>query len=414
MQTRMFQQMTFWKRIARRSGAVLLLGCLTGADWLQFRGNDVSGVLTGAKLPMSWSATDGKTENVAWKTPLPGRGISGPIVVGQQVFVTSNSGFGQDRLHVLSVDRDSGEKLWERQYWATGRTMTHPKTAVASSTPASDGRRVFAQFSSNDVACLDLDGNLLWYRGLTHDFPNASNSLGMASSPIVVGETLVCQVENDAESFATGLDVETGKSRWKKTRAKKANWTSPVLFKDGSGRTIVMLQSSAGIEAIDPLSGSRVWEFTKGASTIPSSVVTNDLLLVPSNGLTALRLGQEGGAETVWNDGKLGPKTASPIVLNGRVFVLNSADVLQAAEVATGKVLWKLRLKGPISSSPVGSGNHLVFFNEAGLGQVVDVSSAEEGKIVSENDIKETVISTPALADDAIFVRSEKHVWKLK
>ena len=285
---------------------------------------------------------------------------------------------------------------------------------MASSTPASDGRRVFAQFSSNDVACLDLDGNLLWYRGLTLDFPNASNSLGMASSPIVVGETLVCQVENDAESFATGLDVETGKSRWKKTRAKKANWTSPVLFKDGSGRTIVMLQSSAGIEAIDPLSGSRVWEFTKGASTIPSSVVTNDLLLVPSNGLTALRLGQEGGAETVWNDGKLGPKTASPIVLNGRVFVLNSADVLQAAEVATGKVLWKLRLKGPISSSPVGSGNHLVFFNEAGLGQVVDVSSAEEGKIVSENDIKETVISTPALADDAIFVRSEKHVWKLK
>ena len=213
MQTRMFQQMTFWKRIARRSGAVLLLGCLTGADWLQFRGNDVSGVLTGAKLPMSWSATDGKTENVAWKTPLPGRGISGPIVVGQQVFVTSNSGFGQDRLHVLSVDRDSGEKLWERQYWATGRTMTHPKTAVASSTPASDGRRVFAQFSSNDVACLDLDGNLLWYRGLTHDFPNASNSLGMASSPIVVGETLVCQVENDAESFATGLDIETGASR---------------------------------------------------------------------------------------------------------------------------------------------------------------------------------------------------------
>ena len=101
-------------------------------------------------------------------------------------------------------------------------------------------------------------------------------------------------------------------------------------------------------------------------------------------------------------------------MLNGRVFVLNSAGVLQAAEVSTGKVLWKLRLKGDFSASPVGSGAHLVFFNEAGLGLVIDVSGDEEGKIVSENDLKETVISTPALVDDAIFVRSEKHLWKLK
>ncbi len=392
--------------------ATLALACLTGADWRQFRGNDLTSVVADAKLPTTWSGTDDKTENIGWKAPLPGRGLSGPIVVNGRVYVTASSGFTQDRLHVLCFDQGSGKKLWERQFWATGRTMTHPKTTVASSTPCSDGTRIFAQFSSNDVACLDLDGNLLWYRGLTHDFPNASNSLGMASSPVVVGDTLICQVENDAESFATGLDVNNGASRWKKVRPKRANWTSPVTLKDESGRTQVMLQSSAGIEAIDANSGSKLWEFTKGASTIPSSVVTNGSLLIPSNGLTSVKPSAGSGFELLWNEGKLGPATASPIVLGDKVFTLNSAGVMSAAEVATGKLAWQLRLKGPFTSSPVGSGSHLVIFNEAGLGQVVNVAG-EKGEIVSENDIKETILATPALSGNAIFVRSDKHLWKI-
>ncbi len=405
-------QRSFWKRAAVWCVGIVALPCLTGADWRQFRGSDLTSVVPDAKLPTVWAGADGKSENIGWKTALPGRGLSCPIVVGDRVVVTASSGFTQDRLHVLCFEQTSGKKLWERQFWATGRTMTHPKTTVASSTPCSDGQRIFAQFSSNDVACLDLDGNLQWYRGLTHDFPNASNSLGMASSPVVVGDTLVCQVENDAESFATGLDVLNGTSRWKKVRPKRANWTSPVLLKDESGRTQVMLQSSAGIEAIDANSGSKLWEYSKGASTIPSSVVTNGLLLVPSYGLTAIKPSAGSGFEQVWNEGKLGPATASPIVLGEKVFTLNSAGVLNAAEVSTGKLAWQLRLKGPFTSSPVGSGKHLVVFNEAGLGQVVDVSG-EKGEIVSENDIKETILATPAIGGDAIFVRSDKHLWKI-
>lgn len=399
-------------KIGRGLMAALLLGCLTGADWRQFRGSDLTSVVPDAKLPTAWSGADGKSENIGWKATLPGRGLSCPIVVSERVIVTASSGFTQDRLHVLCFDQSSGKKLWERQFWATGRTMTHPKTTVASSTPCSDGQRIFAQFSSNDVACLDIDGNLLWYRGLTHDFPNASNSLGMASSPVVIGDTLVCQVENDAESFATGLDVLNGTSRWKKVRPKRANWTSPVLLKDESGRTQVMLQSSAGIEAIDANSGSKLWEYTKGASTIPSSVVANGMLLIPSHGLTALKPSAASGFEQVWNEGKLGPATASPIVLGDKVFILNSAGVLNAAEVSTGKLAWQLRLKGPFTASPVGSGKHLVVINEAGLGQVVDVSG-EKGQVVSENDIKETILATPAIGGDAIYVRSDKHLWKI-
>ena len=113
----------------------------------------------------------GIEHNVAWKTAIPGRGVSSPILVAGKVIVTAASGFKQDRLHVLCIDAKTGPIDWERQFWATGRTLCHPTSSVAANTPSSDGKRIFAFFSSNDLACLDLDGNLLWYRGLTHDFP---------------------------------------------------------------------------------------------------------------------------------------------------------------------------------------------------------------------------------------------------
>lgn len=406
-------QNTTVRRIVPLFAVVVSATCLTGADWLQFRGNDISGVSALSEIPATWS----DSENVAWKVDLPGRGLSGVIVIGDQVVVTASGGFRQDRLHVLAFDRASGKKNWERQFWATGRTMTHQKMCVATPTPASDGKRIFAFYSSNDVVCLDLGGNLQWLRGLTHDFPNASNSLGMSSSPIVIGDTLIVQVENDAESFATGLDTSNGKARWKKVRPKKANWTSPTLWQEGDAEPMALLQSSAGIEAVEPRTGKTLWKFGDGASTIPSSVVTPDSLLVPSNGLTALRLGEklddeEGSPEVLWNDRKLGPGTSSPIVVNGKVFVVNRAGVLQCADVNTGSLLWRLRLKGPFSATPVAAGKHLIFFNEKGDAQVVDISGAE-GEIVGENSVGETILSTPAIADNEMFVRSDGHLWKI-
>ena len=385
----------------------LLIG--TGADWRQFRGNDVDGLGT-TSPPSTWS--DGAP--VAWESDLPGRGLASPIVVGGQVVVTASSGPNDDRLHVVSFDAASGETNWERQFWATGRPAHHPKTSVAAPTPASDGERIFAFYSTNDVVCLDLDGNLLWYRGLTYDYPNASNSLGMSSSPVVVGKTLVCMVESDADSFSTGLDTETGETLWKIDRPRKANWTSPVVLTDETGDAHVLLQSSAGVVAVDPATGEVVWTYADGASTIPSSVVAGETVYVPSNGITAIRPGKSNPAvpDVLWNEGGLRPGTSSPIVKGDRLFVVNGAGVLTAADAKTGERGWQLRLRGKFSGSPVIAGNQLYIVTEKGQLLVVELGE-DAGEIVSTHEFGDTVLSTPAVVDGALYVRGEGHLWKV-
>lgn len=388
--------------------ALIPLAAFAG-DWPQFRGPHSNGVANESATPTNLSE-----KSIAWKIDLPGRGISSPIIVGEKVFVTCSSGADQNRLHVICLSAKDGSKIWERQFWATGRTMTHQKIGVATSSPASDGKRVFALFSCNDLICLDLDGNLQWLRGLTRDYPNASNSLGMASSPVVAGDTLIVQVEADSESFAAGIDVETGVNRWKLDRAKKANWASPVVYKDKeSGRLIALLQGSAGVLAVDPKSGSELWNFAQGSSTMSSTTKVGDVFLVPSKGLTALKAGKEGfPPEKMWSSNQLSPSTISPMAIGDKVFSVNQAGILNCGDMATGERLWQLRLTGPFSASPIAAGNYLYLVNEKGLAQVVDTSAAE-GEVVSSVDLNDVVIGTPSIANGAVYVRSDAKLWKL-
>ena len=401
--------------IALSLGFIVIL-TLTGADWTQFRGTDTSGVSADANVPTSIG------DNIAWTAELPGRGLSGPIVVGQRVFLTASSGYQQDRLHVLCFDASSGKNLWERQFWATGRTLCHPKMCNATPTPASDGKRVFAFFSSNDVVCLDLDGNLQWVRGMTHDYPNASNSIGMASSPVVAGDTLIVPVENLSESFTAGLDPATGINRWKLDRPLLDNWTSPIVL---PGKTrdedVVVLQSAKGLTAVRPYTGYEVWKFDEPASTIPSSAASAGVLYAPSKGLTALAPAAAGDApQPLWQSNKLAPGTSSPLVEEGRVYCINGSGVLACADAKSGQITWQLRLqvqlgdktsRGVFTSTPVAAAGHLYIFNEDGVALVV--KGGEAGQIVSSHDFGEIILCTPAIADGALYVRSDKHLWKV-
>ena len=381
----------------------------SAADWLQFRGPGGTGISPEANLPVQLDA-----KSVTWKINLPGRGLSSPVIVGDRVFVTAASGTESDRLHVICFRAADGSKVWERQFWATGRTMSHPKTSVAANTPCSDGRRLFCLFSSNDLLCLDLDGNVLWLRGLTRDYPNASNSLGMAASPVVVGDTLVVPVENDSESFTMGVDVLTGANRWKRDRPKLACWTTPVVVSDAkSGAPVVVLQSGPGLSAVDVRTGHEAWYYTENASTIPSSTFSGGVLYVPSGGIAALKPRAAGEhPEQLWKNSQLGVGTASPVVIGDRIFTLNGAGILNCGDVKDGRRLWQLRTAGPYAATPVGFGKHLVLVNEKGLVQIVN-TGAPEGEIVSKFDLADTIIGTPSIGAGALFIRSDKALVKL-
>lgn len=382
---------------------------VSAADWLQFRGPNGSGVATETNLSPRLEAT-----SIQWKIALPGRGLSSPIIVGDRVFITAATGLDQERLHVFCFRAKDGAKVWERQFWATGRTMTQAKTCVAAGTPCSNGQRLFVIFSSNDLFCLDLDGNLLWLRGLTRDYPNASNSLGLASSPAFADDTLVVQVENDSESFALGIDAITGVNRWKRDRPKVPCWASPIIVADAkSTRHVAVLQSSPGISAVDVRTGEEAWYYSETAATIPSSTLVNGVLFVPAKGLTALKPGAAGERpEVLWQNNQLRPATSSPVVAGAHVLAVNGAGILTCGSVQDGKRLWQLRLTGPFSATPIACGAHLFLVNEKGLLQVVDFRKPE-GALISKLELGETILSTPAVANGALFVRSDKTLWKL-
>lgn len=379
---------------------------LRADEWLEFRGVGGASRVQEGSLPVELSAAD-----VRWSIDLPGRGLSGVLVVGDRAFVTTSEGPTQDRLHLVCLSASTGKILWDRQVWATGRTMCHPKTSVAAPTPCSDGRHVYAIFSSNDLVCFDLDGNLQWLRGITYDYPNVSNSLGMSSSLLVTADTVIVPVENDSESYSLGIDAATGENRWRLDRPKSANWTSPVILKPG----LVALQSKKGIDAIRAVDGSTAWSYSDGADTVSSSALADGVLYVPSNGITALTLDPadpEKQPTQAWRENTLSPATASCVVAGDALYTINGAGVLTAGDRETGKRRWQLRLQGPYSGTPLTDGKHLWAVNEAGLVQVVELG-AKEGKVVATLDLGDEILCSPAAADGALYVRSNTKLHKI-
>jgi outer membrane protein assembly factor BamB len=396
----------------RYSLLLLVLPAFLGADWLQFRGSENNPVAADQKLPTKFS----DTENVVWKSPLSGRGVSGPIVVGDRIFLTASSGpVVEDRLHVLAFDAKSGKQLWHRQVWATGRPFHHPESANAAPTPASDGQRIFAFYSSNDLVCLDLDANLLWYRGLGLDYPKAGNDVGMSSSPLVTGDTVIVQVECQGDSFAAGIDTTTGENRWRIDRPKGANWVSPAILRGPDGKDLVLLLSSDGIAAYDPRSGEQRWKFEAKSGGIPSATATGNRVYIPAGGLTALDITGT-SPSLAWESNKLATANASPVVHDGKVYVLNRAGVLTCGSEEKGDDLWQLRLKGTFWATPVIASDHLYACNKDGQCFVVELGgkdSGAKGKLVHTAEMGEAFYGSPAVAHNALYLRGEKSLFKI-
>jgi outer membrane protein assembly factor BamB len=330
------------------------------------------------------------------------------VIADGRVYVTAASAFRQRRLHVSCFDASNGEKKWERQLATTGSTQCHPKTSMAAPTPVTDGRHVYVLFATGDLAAFNRDGDLLWYRALQRDYPEITNQVGMAASPVLAGDTLLLPLENAGDSFALGVDVKTGRNRWKVSRRREINWVTPTVTRF-RGKTAALFQTASEITAYDADNGDILWMFKNDKlGSVPSPVLVDDLVIVPGEPSVALRILGDGNPELVWKSRRLKAAYASPVVYKGRIYAMTDIGVA-CLDASNGKLIWSERLGHGFSASPVVADGKLYVAKEDGDTSIVELG--EKPKIIANNDLKETLLATPAIANGAIYLRTEKHLY---
>jgi outer membrane protein assembly factor BamB len=382
--------------------AWFLLGSASPAragDWPRFRGPNGSAVSEDPNVPVEF----GPDKNLRWKVELPARGVSSPVVARGRVYVTGSTGYRERRLHVLCYDQLTGKKLWERQLASTGNTACHPKTSMAGPTPACDGENVYALFATGDLAGFDCEGNLLWYRSLVGDYPDISNQVGMAASPVLAGDVLLLPMENAGESFAAGLDKKTGKNLWKKKRLRDINWVTPVVVKDND-RLAGIYQTRKDVTAYDVKTGEVLWRFEGDKlSSVQCPVLGEGLVFVSGGPHRALKpVPGEASPEEVWNSLQLGGGYPSIFYHGGRVYGMTRVGV-GCLDAGTGKPVWQMRLSGKFSASPILVGGKLYTTSEEGI--ITVIAAGKTPRILARNHVGETLLATPAVSNGALFVR---------
>ncbi len=388
--------------------SLVLAPALLGGDWPQFRGPNGAGVADEKNLPTEWSQKLG----IKWKATLPGRGPSSPVVFGNRLYVTCSSGTRDDRLHVLCFDTETGKQLWHRQLQATGSTAAHPKSSMAANTPVADETGVYALFATGDLVAIDTDGTLRWYRSLVGDYPTITNQVGMAASPILVGNRLIVPMDNAGESFLAAVDTKYGKNVWKVARPQEINWTTPFLWQNGKN-TELLFAGPKGLSSYDPATGESRWTFKNGGGSIPIGVIDGKSLFLPVNGVSKFKLGADGPAPVVeWEARTMQTGYPSPLVYDNKVFTVSSTGIMVCADAKTGKVLYRDRLKGNFSASPVAGDGKIYCLNETGECTVID-GKADTFTVLATNNLGEGSLGSPALANGLVFIRTDNAIYAI-
>jgi len=415
-------------------------------NWPQFRGPGARGVAANPNLPDRWSAT----ENVAWKTDIPGRGWSSPIVWGNRVFLTTalDSGpseppkkglylFGdrqptsqaEHQWKVLCLDLLSGKVLWEQVvHRGPPPTPIHLKNSYASETPVTDGRRVYACFGNVGVFCFDFEGRSVWSKPLE---PHATRAgWGTAASPVLYRDRLYLVNDNDEQSYLLALDAATGKEIWRTERDEKSNWSTPYVWENGQ-RTEIVTPGTGKVRAYD-LDGKLLW-WLKGMSgiTIATPYADQGLLYV-SSGFVADRLRplyaiRPGGADDIslpsgetsnsaiaWCNPTAAPYNPSTLVYNGLVYVLYDRGQLSAFDARTGAPCYE-RERLPegrnFTASPWAYNGRVFCLDEDGVTFVV--RAGDRFELLHTNKLAEDDMgmASPALAGDRLLIRTSARLY---
>ncbi|MEX0700562.1 MAG: PQQ-binding-like beta-propeller repeat protein [Planctomycetales bacterium] len=411
-----------WIRLA--VVGLMFSGEAFAGDWPQFRGPGGQGLSDETGLPAEWSPT----ENIVWRTEVPGEGWSSPVVAGGKVYLTAAVPAphhqGNDRsLRALCYDARTGKALWDVEVFEQKNSQVgpiHSKNSHASPSPVVDGDQVFVHFGPQGTAALSTAGKILWQvRNQKYD-PRHGNG----GSPILVQDMLVFNCDGADVNFMIALDRKTGKVRWRKPRPpvpnqlpRKFSFSTPAAI-EVENRTLIVSPSTDQTLAYDT-AGRLVWKARyEGYSVIPLPVYAKGLVFIVTgwdkSTLAAIKPDGRGdvtNTHVAWETDRGAPLSASALAVGNELYFVSDNGVASCVDIATGAPHWQKRLGGGYSASPVHADGKIYFCSEEGITTVVAPEQAY--RELARNDLREQTLATPALADGAIFLRTKKALYRI-
>jgi outer membrane protein assembly factor BamB len=417
-------------------------------EWPQWRGPGGSGVSQDAKAPLHWSPET----NVAWKTEIPGRGHSSPVVAGNRIVLTTSIRgehvpgrkapvhLGFDRkpgyvhpdsvdvdyrytLKVVAVDATTGALAWERTaYEGVMFDDRHRKNTFASSTVATDGTLIYAFFESAGLYCYDTNGTLKWHASLG---PIIKAGLGPGTSPVIYESLVIlqCDQEMGDGSFIVALNRFDGKEAWRVARTNRRSWATPILVRTPQ-RTELIASGAEAVIAYDPATGKELWRANGVQShPIPSPVAGHGLVFVTAGSQAkrayAFRVGGSGAlagtAHVAWEYAKGTAYVPSPILHGRYLYLMTDKGLLTCLDAMTGEVKYeggRVPVPATFTASPIAIRDRLYLTSEDGDTFVVKAGPVHD--VIATNPIGEPVYASLAVARGTIYIRGERHLFAVR
>jgi outer membrane protein assembly factor BamB len=425
-----------------------LLGAAVGAEqWPHWRGASASGVSSEQGLPVQWS----EKENLAWKAPLSGLGVSSPIVSGDLVMVTSQTGSGTVRpgprlvqggnpleagerplgagptagdgkvaFLVTALSRTNGRRAWQFELPAEAPfPAVHEKHNLASPSPVSDGARVYAWFATGQIAAVDLKGQLVWKKHLGAEYGPFEINWGHGSSPVVYKGQLILLCYHERASYLLALDAATGAVRWKADAPNGVTSYSTPLVVETGGRAEIIVNSSAGVSGHDFSTGKQLWHLEEtNRFPIPMPLFHDGLIYMSrgyrSSPFMAIRPGGQGNiaaSHVAWKVTSGAPYISSLVQYDGLIYMVGDVGVLTVADARTGERVHQDRVGGVYTASPVAGDGKVYLVSEDG--ETIVVAAGRTPKVLARNRLDARQLASPAIAGGRLFIRSDDAVYAI-
>ncbi len=386
------------------------------ADYTEFRGSGGQGHANVKTAPLNW-AEDAK--NIKWKTPIDGLGWSSPVVQGNDIWLTTATDEGRS-LRLVCIDAVGGKVKQNIELFKLEKAgRIHKKNSHASPTPIVKGDRVFAHFGSYGTACVSTAGEIIW----KHTFEYRPVH-GPGGSPVLFEDLLIVNCDGGDVQFVAALDQKNGDVRWKTKRpankGKKFAFSTPLVI-EVDGQPQVVSPGAGGVSSYNPRTGEEIWRFDYpgGYSVTPRPVHENGMVYVSSSfdrpSLYAIRTGGKGNvtdSHEAWRASKAAPHSPSPLLLEGRLYMVSDRGIATCADAKSGEVLWQERLRGNFSASPVHAAGRIYFLNETGEMTVISASKAFEK--LATNTLPGGTLASPAFIEGTMFLRTSTHLYRIE